>query len=475
MTRKYFVRLLGLFALMLVMHTLVSYLLFHEVLARTVQEQMRVLEWDALLAWLLAILLMLPVAVWVSTIISNRMKRVIGFANYLAEGHLEARLDLGSGDELYEIEQALNRTAARLEGSFTELESRRQDLAVMLDSMQDAVVAVSADGTVRWSNALMRQIAGTQIRVDRALVHSMRDPDLLTAIAETLTERALRTGRSYSLVPGRIYEINTAPLPGGGALAVLHDVTAIEAAEQSRRDFIANVSHELRTPLTSIQGYVETLLEGELPKEETLREFLMIINKNANRMNRLTEDLLTLATVESPNYKVNPRAVKASSLLKDAVESLSGVVEDAGLILEETGAPEEVVLADPDAIIQVFGNLIGNATKYAAHGKRIRIGAMRGQGVVEFHVQDFGPGIASDHVDRIFERFYRVDKARSRESGGTGLGLAICWNIVHAHRGRIYAQSELGAGTTFCFTLPIEMPEEPENPVAEGGEVANAE
>jgi two-component system, OmpR family, phosphate regulon sensor histidine kinase PhoR len=470
MTRRYLARLLGLFALLLVMHTVVSYLLFHEVLARTERAQLRVLAWDMLLSWLLAFLLITPVAVWVAAGISERMKRLIGFANYLAEGHLAARLDLGSGDELYEIEQALNQTAARLEWSFAEIESRRRDLAVMLDSMQEAVVAVSAEGTVRWSNALMQQIAGTQIRTGRALVHSMRDPVLLAAIAEALTEGKLRTGRAFSLVPGRIYEINAAPLPGGGALAVLHDVTNIEAAEQSRRDFIANVSHELRTPLTSIQGYVETLLDGDLPREETLREFLSIIHKNANRMNRLTEDLLTLATVESPNYKVHPRAVHASALIEDAIESLGGVVADAEMVLEKTGILEDAVLADPDAINQVFGNLIENAIKYAAHGGRIRLAAVRHENEVEFRVQDFGPGIASEHVERIFERFYRVDKARSRESGGTGLGLAICLNIILAHHGRIHAESELGAGTTFCFTLPVEIQEELEEGVSVSGE-----
>jgi two-component system phosphate regulon sensor histidine kinase PhoR len=462
MTRKYLGRLLGLFALLPVLHTVVSFLLFHQMLAHTAQQQLHVLLWDLLLAWVLAFLLILPIVAWVSSGISDRMKRVIGFARYLAEGHLTARLDLGSGDELYEIEQSLNRTAARLERSFAELESRRRDLEVMLDSMQDAVVAVNSEGTVRWSNALMRQIAGTQIRAGRALVHSMRDPVLLAAIAEALTEGTLRTGRAYSLVPGRIYEINAAPLSGGGALAVLHDVTSIEAAEQSRRDFIANVSHELRTPLTSIQGYVETLLDGALPKEETLREFLSIISKNANRMNRLTEDLLTLATVESPNYKVHPIPVKASSLIKEAIESLSGAVADAQMVLVQTGAPDDAVLADPDAINQVFGNLIENAIKYAPNGKRISIGATRLEREVEFRVQDFGPGITSEHVERIFERFYRVDKARSRESGGTGLGLAICRNIVLAHHGLIHAESEFGHGTTFCFTLPLELIEEPE-------------
>jgi len=236
---------------------------------------------------------------------------------------------------------------------------------------------------------------------------------------------------------------------------VLHDVTRIEAAEKSRRDFIANVSHELRTPLTSIQGYVETLLEDPIPDAETTAEFLGIILKNATRMNRLTEDLLALASVEGPDYKLSPQPARASSLVQDAIESLGGIVVDSEVELESTGAPDALVLADPDALNQVFGNLIENSLKYAKAGKRISVGAQLVDGAVEFIVQDFGPGIASEHLGRIFERFYRVDKARSRDSGGTGLGLAIVKHIVLAHGGRVWAESELGHGAQFHFTLPL--------------------
>jgi len=229
----------------------------------------------------------------------------------------------------------------------------------------------------------------------------------------------------------------------------------IEAAEKSRRDFIANVSHELRTPLTSIQGYVETLVEDPSPDPETTREFLGIIHKNATRMNRLTEDLLALASIESPDYKIVPQPTRASSLVLDAIGSLGGIVVDSDVELQSTGAPDTLVLADPDAMAQVFGNLVENSLKYAGSGRRICVGAQPRENAVEFTVRDFGPGISSEHLDRIFERFYRVDKARSRESGGTGLGLAIVKHIVEAHGGRVWAQSELGNGAEFHFTLPL--------------------
>jgi two-component system, OmpR family, phosphate regulon sensor histidine kinase PhoR len=396
--------------------------------------------------------------VWLARRVWQRLESVVTFARRIADGDLEARLQHEGEDELSAMEAALNRTAERLGKNFAELESRRQELAAMLDSMQEAVVAITPEGLVRWSNAVMQRVAGMQIHAGRPLVHSLRDPELLACVNGALERGEVCFGRASSLAPGRVFEVNAAPLPSGGALAVLHDVTGIEAAQTSRRGFVANVSHELRTPLTSIQGYVETLIEDPNPKPETTREFLGVILKNATRMNRLTEDLLALASVESPDYKLSMQPTRASALVKDAIESLGGIVVDSGVKLQSAGAPDALVLADPDAMNQVFGNLIENSLKYARDNKRIRVGAQLLEDEVQFTVQDFGSGIASEHLERIFERFYRVDKARSREAGGTGLGLAIVKHIVQAHGGRIWAESELGKGAAFHFTLPLMQP-----------------
>jgi two-component system phosphate regulon sensor histidine kinase PhoR len=455
-TRKVFTKLLGLFVLLLAFHTAVMEIVFHHMAERSAGGTLSRIGAEALWSGVIALLVALPVAAWVAIRIMNRLQRVVAFARRIAEGDLEARLEPSDSGELAEMESALNQTAERLGRNFAELESRRQELAAILDSMQEAVVAVTAEGQVRWSNSVMQRMAGTQVRVGRSLAHSMRDPDLLACIKAALETGAVRTGRASSLAPGRVFEVSAAPLPSGGALAVLHDVTRIEAAERSRRDFIANVSHELRTPLTSIQGYVDTLLEEPRPNAETGREFLGVIQKSARRMNRLTEDLLALAGVESPDYKLALQPMRASALLDDAIESLGGIVADAGLELESAGAPDAPVMADPDAMNQVFGNLIENATKYGRSGGKLRVGARRLEDEVEFWVQDFGPGIPSEHLERIFERFYRVDKARSREMGGTGLGLAIMKHIVQAHGGTVRAESELGTGATFCFTLPLQ-------------------
>nr|WP_263352541.1 HAMP domain-containing sensor histidine kinase [Acidicapsa acidisoli] len=455
MTRKVFYKLLGAFSLLLVFHAVVMGAIFHQIVETSAVSTLPVLGREALLSGVAAILVAFPLAAWFSLSISQRLRRMVKFAHRIAEGDLEARLADPYNDEISTMAEALNTTAERLEQSFAELESRRRELAALLDSMQEGVVAITREGNVSWSNAVMQRLAGTQIREGRALVHSVRDPDVLACAEVALREREVRYGRATSLAPGRIFEINAAPMPGGGAVVVLHDVTSVEAAERSRRDFIANVSHELRTPLTSISGYLETLLEDPAPRAETTREFLSIILKNSNRMNRLTEDLLELASVESPDYKLSPQPIRASSLVEDAIESLAGMVVDSGIELESGGAPVAVVLADPDAMTQVFGNLIENAMKYGKSGGRIRVYARAFDHQVEFVVQDFGQGIAFEHLNRIFERFYRVDKARSRDSGGTGLGLAIVKHIVQAHGGRIWCESELGAGAAFHFTLPV--------------------
>jgi two-component system phosphate regulon sensor histidine kinase PhoR len=459
MRSKIFSKLFGFFALLLLFQTVVMVVVFHGFGRGTANDTLRVIVGDALWSGLIALAVGVLLAGWGAVRISARMNRVVAFARRIAGGEMSARFPVsGSEDEFTAMESALNRTAERLDADFAELQRGRHELATMLDAMQEGVVAIGRDGQVRWSNTVMQRIAGTHIRAGRPLVHSIRDPEFLACVRGALERREICFGRASSIALGHVFEINAAPLPAGGALIVLHDVTSVEAAQKSRREFVANVSHELRTPLTSIQGYVETLIEDPRPRPETTREFLEIILKNATRMNRLTEDLLALASVESPDYKLSLQLMRASTLVDDAIQSLGGIVVDSGVKLQAAGAPDDLVMADADAMHQVFGNLVENSLKYAKEGKRILVGARTLASEVQFTIQDFGPGIASEHLDRIFERFYRVDKARSRDSGGTGLGLAIVKHIVQAHGGRIWAESELGSGASFHFTLPLAKP-----------------
>jgi two-component system phosphate regulon sensor histidine kinase PhoR len=412
-----------------------------------------VLRRGIVLASLLSLVVATLLAALFAQRVARRLARIVVFANRIASGDLTARVEEGNLDEISAVAHALDVTASRLERSFHALESSRSELTALLDSMQEAVIAINPQGQVSWCNAVMQRIALSPVQEGRALVHSIRDPEVLSSVAVALTQRQASRRRAISVSPGKIFEVNTAPMPGGGAVAVLHDVSEKERSDTTRRDFVANVSHELRTPLTCITGYVETLLDDRSLSSQA-REFLMIILKNASRMNRLTEDLLALASVESGDYKLNLHRTQASTLVEEAVASLAGLVLDSELTLEVGETTDEPVMADLDALSQVFGNLVENAMKYGKAGGRVRVGARRQEGMIEFYVQDFGPGIAYEHLPRIFERFYRVDKARSRESGGTGLGLAIAKHIVHAHGGDIRCESELGFGATFLFRLP---------------------
>jgi two-component system phosphate regulon sensor histidine kinase PhoR len=422
-----------------------------------VTTKLHILRRDILLASLVSLLLATLLAAFFARRVAQRLRRIVVFAERIAAGDLSARVEERDLDEISAVARALDATASRLEHTFHSLESSRSELTALLDSMEEGVIAVTGNGQVSWSNAIATRLAHQPIREGRALVHTIRDPEILKCVATALEARVVSRGRATSLVPGRVFEVNAAPMPSGGAVVVLHDVTEIERAETTRRDFVANVSHELRTPLTSISGYVETLLDDKNLRPVS-REFLTIIQKNASRMNRLTEDLLTLARVESGDFKLRLQTIAAGALVGDAMESLMPVVQDAGMTIEQGETIDDGVLADPDALQQVFGNLIENATKYGRSGGQIRMGATRSDERVEFYVQDFGPGIPFEHQPRIFERFYRVDKARSRESGGTGLGLAIARHIVHAHGGDIRVESELGQGARFLFRLPRSAP-----------------
>ena len=340
-------------------------------------------------------------------------------------------------------------------------ESRHQ-LEVLLEGMQDGVLGVDAGGRIQWTNAQMNRVMethglGGSIRLGRSVVHTLRDPALRDAVQLAVEERRATEVRSATLLPGRIFDVSAAPLPGGGAVVVLHDVTRAEALERTQREFVANVSHELRTPLTSIVGYVETLLDTE-PLQDHVREYLETVLKNASRMRRLTEDLLVLARVEGADRTLRRRAVPAEVLLEEAVLLAEGSAFGDGARFEIAMTTEVSVLADEHAVSQVLGNLLENAVKYGGvDAPRVVLAAALADAgrSVRFTVRDFGTGIPQEHQERIFERFYRVDKARSRESGGTGLGLAIARHLIEEHGGTLGVSSALGEGSTFAFTLPV--------------------
>ena len=419
----------------------------------TIREANRRVTLDLLKASAVAMLVAMVLVLIATQSIGRRLIRITEFAERVAAGDLSARIQEGSGDEIAHVASALDKTARKLEDGFRAVENSRQTLETLLNSMQEAVIAVAQDGRVLWANQRMERLLSSGVRLGEPLVQSARDPEILNAVQNVLEQRDIAHARAAKIFSGRVFDLTAAPMPGGGVVAVLHDQTEIERVEKTRRDFIANVSHELRTPLTSIQGYAEMLLDSNgIP--EPSREFVEIIRKNAVRMGRLTEDLLVLARVESGEQNFHFQITSPRELLDEAAQTFQELAVSRGIELSVMNTAVSPVSVDRDAIHQVFSNLIDNALKYGDTGRRILLGACETEDGVQFYVRDFGTGIPSEHLPRLFERFYRVDKARSRESGGTGLGLAIAKHVVRAHGGTIKAESELNHGSTFYFTLP---------------------
>ncbi len=374
-------------------------------------------------------------------------------------------------EQMEGLVDALRMSAAEVARQLAASSESRRKLEALLDSMQDAVTSVDAAGRIVWANEAMRELvedsSGT-VRAGHSLVQTIRAPEVLECVQEALEHGQFAEKRPVSLPLGRTFAVSASPMPEGGAVVVMQDITHVEQVERTQREFVANVSHELRTPLTSISGYVETLLEDErtgLFFTPEVREFLEAIYKSARRMARLTDDLLAMAKVDSGEQKLRPEPVEVSIVLREAEDAVAALVKEKHGVLEIGEFPDAEVIADLDAIVQVLSNLIENALNYGrsmGQGKEtdgalvVLSAAVVTTGAAEicFCVEDFGAGIASEHVNRLFERFYRVDKTRSRESGGTGLGLSIAKHIVEAHRGRMWVESELGRGSRFCFTLP---------------------
>jgi two-component system phosphate regulon sensor histidine kinase PhoR len=403
------------------------------------------------IGWLFMAALVLFWGVVISLLLSRRLRgEITRFETAARAIGTDTRPVINSKFSDFEgLAEAISQASNRVELMLSDAAESRRELEAMIDSMQDAVVAVDQAGRIQWTNQKMQKLIpgmafSSAVRIGHALVQTIRDPEVLECMRIALEQRVLSERRS---------------MPGGGAVAVLHDITRIEQVERTQREFVANVSHELRTPLTSITGYVETLLDHEQNLSPQAREFLTTIHKNATRMNRLTEDLLVMARVESSEQELHPVPVRADILVQDAVQAMSGMVQDEEAVLEVGATTECEVFADQDAIVQVLSNLIENAIKYgksrAEQRSRVIVSARPLDEGVEFRVRDFGQGIASEHQSRIFERFYRVDKARSRESGGTGLGLAIARHVVQTQGGTIHVESELNVGTTFIFILPM--------------------
>jgi two-component system, OmpR family, phosphate regulon sensor histidine kinase PhoR len=403
-----------------------------------------------------------------------RIERLKDFSQRIAEGNFQPLLPEGPRDELSDLADSLNQTAARLDLEIRMLSGERNRSSAILRSMVEGVAVIDAEERLVFYNRAFSEIFGvpTASAEGRPLIEVVRHAELVGLIRKALRgEEGLQNDVSMGIVQMQSFSVTAAPVKAldsataehdlaaakpSGAVVVLHDVTELRRLERVRQDFVANVSHEFKTPLTAIQGFAETLLGGALDDPTNNRRFLDIIRNHAIRLARLTNDLLKLARIEAGKLEVEFFPVGLLELIEGCAETTLLKASRKQITLEievPSGLPP--VQGDASLLRDLLQNLLDNAIQYTPAGGRIHVTAEAKGREAVITVSDTGIGIPTSDRERIFERFYRVDAARSREAGGTGLGLSIAKHIVEAHNGRLWVDSVMGEGSKFSFSIPL--------------------
>lgn len=416
-----------------------------------------------------ALLLTVVLGIVLSRTITNPVKAVTEQATAMANGDFNRRVNIMSNDEIGQLGQAFNNMAIRLREALSQNEEERVKLASVLANMSDGVIATDWQGHIVVHNERAEAILHTEIQEGDNLLQVL--PSLSPKLSWPLTEQRVVFCEVSSPDDDTVYYVRLTFTPyqrqedyTGGVIAVVQDVTEQEKLEQQRKEFVANVSHELRTPLTTIKSYLEALDDGAMQDRELGPKFLDVTRRETDRMIRLVTDLLHMSRLDSKEASLRLQPMPMAPLLEEVATRFAIPIERKNIqLVLDLSAPLPDVWADRDQIRRVLDNLMSNAIKYTAdEGGKITVRArQKDDRYVEVSIQDNGIGIPRKDLDRIFERFYRVDKARSRSMGGTGLGLSIAREIIRAHGGEIDMDSELHAGTTVTFTLPVREGEGP--------------
>lgn len=391
----------------------------------------------------------LLVALFFSHVISTPVRELYRASKRIAGGDFSVRVKLQGADEIRELAGSFNDMAEKLEKSFFELSKGKEELEGIISSMAEELLVVDEDGRIVLANRSARTLTGAGDPTGRHYWELIRSPGL-----NALVDRAQEGPVSDEIgLGGLTYLCSVTPLRVRRARVVLlHDITGMKRLERIKKDLVVNVSHELRTPLTAIKGFTETLLEGGA---EESREYLEIIKRHTDRLMNLIGDLLDLSELEDREPRLSFENVDLASLLKTVLATFGPRVREKGLEAHlEDSSPGLVVRGDPFRLEQLFSNLVDNAVKYTEQGG-ITVSLGQSGGSAAVRVEDTGIGIPREHLERIFERFYVVDKSRSRRLGGTGLGLSIVKHIAGLHKGAVTVSSTPCGGTAFTVTLPL--------------------
>ncbi len=419
-------------------------------------------RWWLLGTSLVALILGMLIAYVFSMRFTGRIRHLQSFAERLVETKASQEIWSEADDELGSLARSLNRMAAQLRDSLDQLSMESARREAILSSMAEGVLAVDQHMRITFCNESFARVTGIPVPLPQRapLLEVVRDAGLFDMLAQVLaSEQPLKGRLELPAANGRSFEVQVAPLsasPRQGAIAVLHDITDLERLERVRKDFVANVSHELRTPLAAIRGYADTLIDGALEDPENNRKFLEIISAQAAQLNNIASDLLMLSELESDRAEAGkPERFFVHNVVDNALRTVESEARMRDVRLIRGQVEEASVSGSKTRLEQALVNLLDNAIKFNRPFGEVRIDITRvPERRVCIMVADTGIGIPSGVLSRIFERFYRVDKARSRSVGGTGLGLSIVKHVLERMNGRITVESELGKGSVFTVTLP---------------------
>jgi two-component system phosphate regulon sensor histidine kinase PhoR len=418
---------------------------------------------DLFLVFLAVFVISIPIAYLLSKRLTRPLLMIIEAASSFGHGDLTKRIRIRTGDEIEKLANTFNQMANEISLRLKEISGERSQLSAVLNGMIEGIMILNSEGKVLLTNPSLNQMFSLHapIQKETRYYELIRHHDLNEFIRKVLTDRNNQSiDISFTHPRESFFQVQASVAPGKQVeetfymVLVFHEITEMRKLERVRKDFVANVSHELRTPLTSIKGYLDAISESEPSLTEEGKKFLLVLQKQSLRMENIVTDLLQLARIESGKEKLQLVSISIKSFLEKTVASLSPLAEKKGQNIE-IQAPEELILqGDPDKVTRILINLIENAIKYTPESGKIVVGCQSMHDSIELFVKDNGIGIPPADQNRIFERFYRVDRARSREMGGTGLGLSIVKHLVEAHGGTIRVESYPNEGATFKVRFP---------------------
>ncbi|NIK76953.1 two-component system phosphate regulon sensor histidine kinase PhoR [Paenibacillus castaneae] len=431
---------------------------------REVDESIRNLSMVLLIGLLILFLIAALISYRIALSLTRPLDQITKVAKRIKNMDYQARVKVARKGEIGELGHAINAMADSLQVQMTRIQQNENQLESVLDNMINGIVMIDRDGKIVLMNRRAEEVLGILAKdlVGRHYAEAKQQYELSQMIQEGLKSKEhLREEINFYFPEERLLELNLVPIhPEGnefsGVLLVLQDVSAIRRLERMRSEFVANVSHELKTPITAVKGFAETLLGGAVNDEETARSFLQIIFDESDRLNRLIGDILELSKIESRRVPLIFSPIEIDSFVSKSVKLMESEAARKHIKLSMDIEPGLYAEADEDRLRQIIMNLLSNGINYTPEGGKVSVKVEgKGEDYIRIVISDSGIGIPKKDLPRIFERFYRVDKARSRSSGGTGLGLSIVKHLIELHKGTISVTSEVGAGSTFIIELPV--------------------